>query len=63
MTRVPGFDYRTGQPVEKSRKEWRELERAGSAKRVAGDLLIRGPDGKIVAEMYDREPQEDWLSL
>ena len=55
---LPGFDYRSNRPSEKSRQEWRgelrELVAKGGRRRVAhGETLGPGPDGLIRFEIYD----------
>lgn len=54
---IPGFDYRTGKPVERTRAEWRDelaaaVRNGGRRRHEAGETFIHGPDARIVAEIY-----------
>lgn len=58
MSRViPGFDYRTQKPAQRTRAEWREdlraVIKAGGQRRAEnGETFAHGKDGLIVFEVY-----------
>ena len=54
---IPGFDYRTGQPAEYTRAEWRKELRAvidGGGFRTTheGETFAHNRAGRIVFEVY-----------
>lgn len=54
---IDGFDYRTGQAVQKSRADWRDalaqVVNAGGRRRVdGGETFAHGKDGLLLFEVY-----------
>lgn len=51
-----GFDYTQGREVERPRDEWRALQaQAARVERIDGDLTFFGANGRITAEVYDKD--------
>lgn len=58
---IPGFDYRLGKPIDRSRAEWLQefarLLKAGGRRRIEnGETFFHGPDGRIAIEVYENLP-------
>jgi len=56
---LPGFDYRTGRPVEAPISEWREhlrhlIEKGGFRRVEFGETFGHGKHGRIEFEVYGR---------